>query len=155
MQRFTSFVLCLTHAQYRHSYKCDLYERQAYVRTFNSVFLFHPPPPPPPLYPHTTATQLLAPLGCHNPPHITWGDPRTEWTKCPLRGKKMLRQPNRIATSWSGLMGTTCKQRQPLALIGADKWRSDRGRSDGLGWPIAIETELCFYRPNGRVVCFK
>ncbi len=52
-------------------------------------------------------------------------------------------------------MGTTCKQRQPLALIGADKWRSDRGRSDGLGWPIVIETELCFYRSYGRVVYFK
>lgn len=93
----------------------------------------------PPVFPQSTATQLPAPLSCHNTAHTTWGDPRTEWIRLPWGGG--------VATSGYGVMGTTCKQRQPLALIGADKWRSDRGRSDGSGRPIAVETELCFYRP--------
>ena len=56
-------------------------------------------------------------------------------------GAKALRQPNRIATSWSGVMGTTCKQRQPLVLIGADKWRSDRGGSDGVIAGLSLQRQ--------------
>lgn len=53
-----------------------------------SIFLFHSLTFsfPRPSF-HSTATQLLAPLGCHNTAHITWGDPRTEWTEHP-RGQK-------------------------------------------------------------------
>lgn len=32
---------------------------------------------------HSTATQLPAPLGCHNTAHITWGDSGTERSERP------------------------------------------------------------------------